>query len=830
MAAALREDPSGQPPESSAAHSPRYVFVVKAGKPLTFNALREVASPRPDLLGVTFDRRWMGDRRLQQGSGHAEQRRRQRRSRTVDSEWLRSGFVLSVAATSQGEVSPARVAQHPAGRQVRRAASPVAAATSPAGAVSVSDAASVRPPAAAEWLPFHWQRRPSRARRYPQSDRPTRRASRPTPSAWPRTSRSPLNLRRSRAGESAGTREPIDLGAISPVDAKTTPVQPVAAASESVQPAPGPVEPVPPSVERVAVPTVAPLPTSVNVEPAAPAGGVAGPAAATPTPSPSQGEVSPARVAQHPAGGRVRRVASPVAAAASPAEAVPVSDAASVRPPAAAAVAPVPLAAATESREAISPIGPADAAGIPPHAERVAKDVAPAAEAAPVGESAGTREPIDLGAISPVDAKTTPVQPVAAASESVQPAPGPVEPVPPTVERVAVPTMAPPPTSVNVEPAAPAGAAGSAAATPTPSPDRAASSGTTGRARSHVHQCRRCGHISRHDGTCAIATITDLIQCPVCDVAPSRPVVPSDPVILLTQWSPLARHRPLARRGPVVALARRGSVVARWRRRSRVWRSCRPCGGSVRTRGLRTGWREFSRISESPSMWAATGRLPRTTSRPPDPDRRPGRRRSRPSSRATRKRRRPHPRVARINRSLRRSTVCRRPGRRLRASTPRHRRQYPPHLSSARLPHHRRRLSRSGSRHRPRKCRGRHRSRSCRDGRRRLTRSSRRASEGPRAGLQGRHRAESPLRRPLDPRPRPRPRHPQRHRDRPSRSYLPRHQRHRDRSSRRHLPRHRHPLRRRPRRPRALRPHRSPNPCAHAQPPGGTGAAIPVLG
>ena len=145
MAAALGEDPSGQPPESSAAHSPRYVFVVKAGKPLTFNALREVASPRPDLLGVTFDRRWMGDRRLQQGSGHVEQRRRQRRSRTVDSEWLRSGFVLSIADTSQGEVSPARAARHPAGRQVRRAASPVAAATSPAGAVSVSDAASVRP-------------------------------------------------------------------------------------------------------------------------------------------------------------------------------------------------------------------------------------------------------------------------------------------------------------------------------------------------------------------------------------------------------------------------------------------------------------------------------------------------------------------------------------------------------------------------------------------------------------------------------------------------------------------------------------------------------------
>ena len=474
MAAALGEDPSGHPPESSAAQSPRYVFVVKAGKPLTFNALREVASPRPDLVGVTFDRRWMGDRRLQQGSGHVEQRRHQRRSRTVDSEWLRSGFVLSIADTSQGEVSPARAARHPAGRQVRRAASPVAAATSLAGAVSVSDAASV---------------------------------------------------------------------------------------------------------------------------------------------------------------------------------------------------AHVPIPAATESREAISPIGPAAAAGTPPHAERMAEDIALAAESAAssrVGESAGTHELIDLGTISPVDAKTTPVQPVAAASESVQTAPA--EPVPPSVECVAVPTVAPPPTSVHVGPASPAGnVAGPAAATPTPPSGRAASSGTTGRARSHVHKCRRCGHVSRHDETSAIATITDLIECPVCDVTPSRamtpwrpavpaeravpsrpavpaervvssrpavpaeravpsrpavpaeravpsrPAVPAERAVPSRPAVPAERERcpraprcprsercpraprcprsewsPLARGGFVVALARRGSVVARWRRGSRAWRSSRPCGGSVPTRGLRT--------------------------------------------------------------------------------------------------------------------------------------------------------------------------------------------------------------------------------------------------
>ena len=43
---AAAQDPSWQPPGSSAAHSPRYVFVVKVGKNLTFNALREVASAR----------------------------------------------------------------------------------------------------------------------------------------------------------------------------------------------------------------------------------------------------------------------------------------------------------------------------------------------------------------------------------------------------------------------------------------------------------------------------------------------------------------------------------------------------------------------------------------------------------------------------------------------------------------------------------------------------------------------------------------------------------------------------------------------------------------
>ena len=43
------------------AEVPPYLFVVRSGQVLTFNSLRELAWTRPDLLGVVFDRRWMGD-------------------------------------------------------------------------------------------------------------------------------------------------------------------------------------------------------------------------------------------------------------------------------------------------------------------------------------------------------------------------------------------------------------------------------------------------------------------------------------------------------------------------------------------------------------------------------------------------------------------------------------------------------------------------------------------------------------------------------------------------------------------------------------------------
>ena len=156
---------------------------------------------------------------------------------------------------------------------------------------------------------------------------------------------------------------------------------------------------------------------------------------------------------QHPAGGQVRRAASPVAAAASPAEAVPVSDAASERPPGA-AVAPVPMAAATESGEAISANrtgrrrqpAPRRARG---RGRRARRWICAGLGMGRCGDDANRST---WGPSSQSTRRPRPSEPVAAASESVQPAPAPVEPVPPSVERVAVPTVAPPPTSVNVEP------------------------------------------------------------------------------------------------------------------------------------------------------------------------------------------------------------------------------------------------------------------------------------------------------------------------------------------------------------------------------------------
>lgn len=94
VAATLR-DHAGPPPGLVVSETPPYVFVVRFGKSRTFNAIRQIAWARPDLLGVTFERRWMGDRRHQQRSGQVDGRKAQRRSPDLDRDWVRRGFVLS---------------------------------------------------------------------------------------------------------------------------------------------------------------------------------------------------------------------------------------------------------------------------------------------------------------------------------------------------------------------------------------------------------------------------------------------------------------------------------------------------------------------------------------------------------------------------------------------------------------------------------------------------------------------------------------------------------------------------------------------------------------
>lgn len=102
------------------AEVPPYLFVVRSGQVLTFMSLRELAWVRQDLLGVAFDRRWMGERRSQRQPGHAERRRGERRGQTPEATWIKRGFVLaSCAAPSQPAPAP------PVGVPPRLAESPV---------------------------------------------------------------------------------------------------------------------------------------------------------------------------------------------------------------------------------------------------------------------------------------------------------------------------------------------------------------------------------------------------------------------------------------------------------------------------------------------------------------------------------------------------------------------------------------------------------------------------------------------------------------------------------------------------------------------------------
>jgi hypothetical protein len=71
-----------------------YLFVVRSGAAPVFSSLRGLAWSCPDLLGVVFDRRWMGDRRARHQPVRPERRRDERRRGAPDSSWDRRGFLL----------------------------------------------------------------------------------------------------------------------------------------------------------------------------------------------------------------------------------------------------------------------------------------------------------------------------------------------------------------------------------------------------------------------------------------------------------------------------------------------------------------------------------------------------------------------------------------------------------------------------------------------------------------------------------------------------------------------------------------------------------------
>ena len=86
---------------------PPYLFVVRSDKPGTFSSLRKLAWTRPDLLGVVFDRRWMGERRSQGQPERTGRRCAERRRPEPERSWTRRGFVLVAPA------APSRPLQAP---------------------------------------------------------------------------------------------------------------------------------------------------------------------------------------------------------------------------------------------------------------------------------------------------------------------------------------------------------------------------------------------------------------------------------------------------------------------------------------------------------------------------------------------------------------------------------------------------------------------------------------------------------------------------------------------------------------------------------------------
>ena len=99
LIAAGEATPADQParaesPVAVPASVPPYLFVVRQDQPRAFSSLRDLAWSRPDLLGVVYDRRWMGDRRCKLEPGGAERRRAERRRAGPGRSWTRLGFLL----------------------------------------------------------------------------------------------------------------------------------------------------------------------------------------------------------------------------------------------------------------------------------------------------------------------------------------------------------------------------------------------------------------------------------------------------------------------------------------------------------------------------------------------------------------------------------------------------------------------------------------------------------------------------------------------------------------------------------------------------------------
>ena len=79
------------------AANPPYLFVVHHDHPQAFSVLRDLAWTRPDLLGVVFDRRWMGDRRCRREVRREERRSGDRRRSPAAGVWNALGFTLVAA-------------------------------------------------------------------------------------------------------------------------------------------------------------------------------------------------------------------------------------------------------------------------------------------------------------------------------------------------------------------------------------------------------------------------------------------------------------------------------------------------------------------------------------------------------------------------------------------------------------------------------------------------------------------------------------------------------------------------------------------------------------